>query len=419
MSSQQQPGGRRRVHPRLIVACSLALLPLLLFQNCTKFDPSKALQTSLTPSPSPTPSTNPTPTPAPGATPTPTATPEVSRTSARVFISGHSLLWEPVGPNLVAIAASKGGSAKFNQQIMSGSTILQRSRGNSTEGSTQYAGYSTGFNRDWSTGLNIVNELNNPQTLGGDIYDTLILTERHDMLGSLQWQNTVKYLRHYHERMIQGNPQAQTYFYEAWLSHKRTKIPEWITYERQTSLAWNCVAVRINHSLAAEGRSDRIKSLPAGAALAELVHRATTSNVNGITGGTLDETLDRLFTDDVHLTPLAFYYVSLVTYAVVYSQSPIGAAYPNGVTAAQAASLQAIAQDYVSNYRNSFATRTLAQCQASMPDYCSTYWNFDWAYSNNPGQIPSCRAWLMQQDSGNPFYYNATNDASYWLLAPN
>ena len=80
--------------------------------------------------------------------------------------------------------------------------------------------------------------------------------------------------------------------------------------------------------------------MPSGLALVNLVERATQGYVDGVTGSSTMETMNRLFQDDVHLTRMGTYYMSLVNYASVFRTSPIGAWAP-GELSAQAAHLLA------------------------------------------------------------------------------
>lgn len=300
-----------------------------------------------------------------------------------------------------------------------GSSIKARSRGSGAEGSTSFPGYSdaAALNRDYQA-IDVLDELTFGRTIGSARYNTLVITERHDMVNALTDQDTVKYLRHYHDQFIRANASGQTYFYSPWLSHKDDKAREWIAYERAIYLGWDCVSVRINHSLSTVGRADRIKMIPASLALADLVERALDGNVTGISGGTTVQVLQRLFSDDVHLTELGSYYVAMVTLAAVYNRSPAGAAHPSGVTGQQAASLQTAAWNFVSNHMQSAPVRTLSQCQSSVPELCATFWNFDWIYANRPDLVPSCEARLRTQNTSNPFFYSSATDVAYWLPNP-
>lgn len=331
-----------------------------------------------------------------------------------MFFSGHSLTDNPLPDYVAAIAESLGTQAWWNQQNIPGSPIRLRTRGSDMNG-TAFAGYSTGKNRVGSD-MNVINELRQPQTISGQRYDTLILTERHDLLETLAWENTVKYTRHFHERLIEGNAQANSYLYHAWLGIPNKSEPSsWIAYERAVAPAWQCIASRVNQSLQNAGRSDRVIYMPTGLALASLVEQATQGNVSGITAASVSGTVDRLFSDNVHLTSLGMYYMALVNYGSIYRRSPVGAWAPSSVTAAQAQSLQSIAWTAVSSHFNTFTSPTLEQCRAVMRNtVCSSYYNF----TNETGKIAGCVNLFSGATQDNPFYFNSATDTSYWLPAP-
>ena len=143
----------------------------------------------------------------------------------------------------------------------------------------------------------------------------------------------------------------------------------------------------------------------AGAALAALVERATNGTpLDGITGANNTETVNRLFSDNVHLTNLGMYYMALVTYASVYERSPVGAAAPSGISAAQARSLQETAWAFVSNFYSSYRAPDLASCRATVAtSFCSTLLDLP-----QPGKrCASCTATFSAQNSNNPLYYSA------------
>ena len=271
-------------------------------------------------------------------------------TEIRLFISGHSLVDQPLPDYVEAIGKSLKTPLQWNRHYQVGSSIAARSRGKQSAHGA-WDGYRTGANRT-GEGLDVVAELRRPGTVSGEHYDALLITEQHGLLGSLTWHDTVRYLRHYHERLIEGSPQAKTYFFEPWLSINDKSDPRrWIAYERAASPIWQCIATRVNVSLQAEGRADRISSVPAGAALAHLVDLATRpSGLPTITLGSVRATVDSLVADDVHLTQLGTYYSALVNYSVLYGKSPVGAWHPQSVSAAQAAALQTVAWEFVTDY---------------------------------------------------------------------
>ncbi len=319
--------------------------------------------------------------------------------SARIFFSGHSLLDNPMPDFVAEIAQSQGQELEWNQQNVEGSPIRLR-----TWGDGNWAGYRQGKNRV-GHGLEVIQELRSPRTLSpGARYDTLIITERHDLIGSVQWEDSVGFLRHFHDRIIEGNPQGRTYLYHTWLDLDKANPAPWIDYEKKALVAWECVASRVNLSLQAEGRSDRVVPLPGGAALVDLVERMNAGQVRGITGST-PQKLDALFRDDVHLTPLGAYYLAAVHYASVYRRSPVGAAGPPGAHPDTVRDLQTIAWNFTRAYYEQPApgTRTMAECREHIAqDVCPGFWSL----LGEPGKASDCRNLFGNASSfGNPFVW--------------
>ncbi|MBL0730270.1 hypothetical protein [Piscinibacter sp. HJYY11] len=352
----------------------------------------------------------------------------VAQTPQRVFISGHSLIDQPVPDYLARIAASLGPPLQWNRQYLVGSAIRYRTQGRGRE--TGWAGYAIGQNRE-GEGLNVVEELRKPRTTDGQPYDTLVITEQHGVLDSIVMHDTVRHLRHYHERFITGNAKGQTWFYEPWLGVTDKNDPSrWLAYERSAAPMWQCVVTRINTSLAAEGRADRIQSLPASLALATLVERATRGQVPELAAGSTRATLDRLFHDQVHLTSLGAYYMALSVYAATFGRTPVGAWAPEQVTPALAAALQRVAWEAVSAERAARKPLPLEQCGPYLKQLAPTYFDYMrddyWAHQEQSLRQTyrrlrheinwRWRLWDVFDDD--PFRYDAATDKSYWLPAP-
>lgn len=346
------------------------------------------------------------PTPTPAPTPTPNPNPNwSSKSSARVFVSGHSLTDDPFVSYIEDIATKKGDSYNYNQQIVIGSPIRYRSEGVDSNTST-WEGYTLGKNRQGGSGLNVVSELLNPQTLGAsERYDTLVLAENHSLLDMIRWENTVVGVRHYHDRLIAGNSQARSYLYHTWLDLDKSDPATWISYEKTSQVVWECVTSKVNESLQAANRSDRITALPASGALVDLVERAIADQVPGITG-TVSQKMDAIFIDDVHTTTLGMYYMALVTYSAVYGKSPESIAPPSGISATTAAALQTIAWNYINTYysRANPGVRTMTECRNhTSQNVCTPYFNL----KARPDQIAGCQSYFS--DSTASGIFSSTN----------
>ena len=372
------------------------------------------------------------------ASPGPIPAPGAPAPPRRLFISGHSLLDQPLPDQLAAVAASLGTPIDWNRQYLLGSSIRDRTAGE--PGGGDWNGYRRGGNRVGEN-LDLLAELDRAGR-SAEPYDTLLITEQHSLLGTLVWNDTVRHLRHFHERFIAANPAGRTWFYEPWLDIDRKDDPtRWIAYEREASKVWQCVVTRINVSLQAEGRADRIASVPAGRALVHLVEQATMgAGVPGIGEGSRAATpqatraaIDLLLRDNVHLTPLGSYYLALVVDATLFQRSPRGAWVPDGVSAEQAASLQRIADEFVSADRTQSAALTLPECRELLErSFINDYWSYvrdtTWRGQQGQGWVSSQANWLKhvaqwhwrfaRDHEGNPFHFDPATDRTYWLPAP-
>ncbi len=346
-----------------------------------------------------------------------------------LFVSGHSLIDKPIPDYLAAIAGSLGIPMDWNRQYMVGSSISNRTRGRPPN-ATPWLGYRSGMNRTGEN-LDVIKELENPKTVIGNRYHALLITEQHGLLGSLTWHDTVRHLRHFHDRLIKGNPEATTYFYEPWISLDSKADPSrWIAYEKAASPIWQCVVTRINTSLKGEGRSDRIISIPVGAAFANLVEVALSPN--GLPSITLDTrplTISSLIHDDVHPTKLGGYYAALISFSTIFKKSPVGAWHPADISALQAAALQDQAWKFVSNYLSTNIPLSLQGCSEVLRNsFIGLYWTYvrDTYWKKETNQVTAYYRWakhMLQWQSkvrstsySNPFHYDPATDANFWLL---
>lgn len=339
---------------------------------------------------------------------------ETGSTRDRVtfFVSGHSLTDDPLADFVVQIAGSHGLAAEYNQQIIVGSPIRVRTRGYAAAG---WSGYREGKNRAGGTGLDVVAELRSPRTVSRP-YDALVLTERHDLMSVLEWEDTVRFARHLHDRLEEGNPSSTTYLYSAWLGLRNLDDPAaWIRYERAASPVWECVASRIQTSLDAEGRSSRVTTIPIGGALAELVERALAGRVRSLAASSTRGTLRRIFSDDVHLTTEGAYFAAAFVFSHLFGRTPQGATAPREVNPELAGELEAIAWELAQRSLASGARPTLPACRAMMRDtFCREFWT----YTGQPSQVSGCQSLFDESNRQGPFFFDPGSDAGYWFPAP-
>jgi hypothetical protein len=118
-----------------------------------------------------------------------------------------------------------------------------------------------------------------------------------------------------------------------------------------------------------------------------------------------------IFSDNVHLTPLGFYFMSLVTYSSVYGKTSAGIVPPAGINATTASELQRIAWDFVNAYynRNNPGARTMTDCRTHVAQQvCASYWTL----KGNTGSIPNCQN-FFGSSTASPFRWPDASFVAY------
>lgn len=315
------------------------------------------------------------------------------------FISGHSLMDNPFPDYLELISESLNVEYQWNQQNGIGSPIRVRTSGNQMP-PNNWTGYHTGKNRD-TFDMDVIAELASPSTIGtNEIYNALLITERHDILDVIRWEYTNSLLHHFHNRLLSGNELGETYLYHSWLDIDPNNPQDWIGFETLMLNAWECVADKVNLVLENENKTQAINVIPAGWALANLLQHILDDEVPGFSG-TDDEKIDDLFNDHVHLNIEGIYYVAAVSFAVVNKRSPEGASLPTEISPATGIVLQQLAWQYSQQYLSSYRPKSMSTCSQIMAEQvCSRYFKF----TNRPEQVQSCIDWMSDTGfSPNPF----------------
>ena len=143
--------------------------------------------------------TAPDPPPAPSsATPAPAVEP---LDAASVFFSGHSLI-NLNSPAFFAQLARRGGrTVSYQLQMGLGSPMSMRL-------ACQHSGQQAD-GRDIA--YDVLDELRRP-----DAYDTLILTERSDILGTILGERSTSMARRFRDAFRAGNPRGRPFLFESW-----------------------------------------------------------------------------------------------------------------------------------------------------------------------------------------------------------
>jgi hypothetical protein len=332
------------------------------------------------------------------------------RNQARVIFSGHSLTSAAV-PTVRAIASEKGNDLIDIYQDIPGSPIRMRTRGSNPTNDNVWDGYRNGT----PNGLNLVSEFRSPTQLpSGERYDTLVITERHDILGTVQWESTTSLLRHFHDRLLESSAGGRTYFYNSWLSIDKSNPAPWIAYELDSLMTWECVSSKVNDTLEVDGLSPNVRTLGVGWALARMVQSALNMEIPGLTGNSQQDILNQIFSDNVHLAAIGQLYVGAFSYSEIFGQPPSGFAIPGDVSQETGEALLAMAWSLTQEYRarGNSHSHDMAACRDHISNnICEPFWTY---FFGRDDQVSSCRSFFGNEGADNPF----TNDMSNWKTWP-
>lgn len=281
--------------------------------------------------------------PGPGPSPVTGEWFEAPRDGAQIFATGHSLIDGVFGPpehdggpfSELALAAGKAHRSQL--QSGPGSTAWRR-HDDIVEGI--YA------EPDWGS------------------FDTLVLTERADLAGSIVWEQGIREMGWFVDQILGAGPGGDELFlYQTWWGFSDGSAIDlrtwgaWAEYVRAELRLAECTAERLGRQ-----RGVRMRVLPAGHALAELMLAIDAGAADGITP-------DDIFRDIVHLTDLGHAYLAMVAFGSVYRTPTASMSFPD-LPPSRAALFSEMADRVVGAYYDGYEAPTASECRAVMADMC-------------------------------------------------
>lgn len=293
--------------------------------------------------------------------------------SQYAFLSGHSLMDNPIGDFLSLIANDENQDFQWNQHIVIGSPLRFRVHANA------YSGFQGWINSGKSkTGqtINNIAEVRNPTTIGtNNRYNALIVTENHNYHGMALYEDSIRYLKLYSDFYNSANP-SRIFYYHSWLSLDKSNPTSWLNYEKAALKMWECNVSRVNDSYINSSSNIRVLNLPAGTALADLIEQAIAGNINGISGS-MNQITNSLIADNVHTTTLGSYYMGLLQYIALYGVKPNNLKLPpnynlSGISLETLNHLASHAWNFLHNYYTSgIKQHSINQCRTYAAEFCA------------------------------------------------
>lgn len=287
--------------------------------------------------------------------------PVFTQTAQRTYFLGHSLINLNMPAMFHSLATDAGYTAnQYDYQIGNGGNLWNQ----------------------WDTTFGTEQGLMYYDALPTGNYDHFIFTEAVPLQGHLQYSYTYDYADSLCSYAASYNPSVRMYVYETWHC-VNSGTPAGCEWDNDDHIAWR---TRLDTDLPKwEGIADTLQArnpshqyfiVPGGQGLAALYDAIEANTVPGL------DSIQQVFTDDIHLTEAGNYFIACIMYACIYGESPEGLTNQTysewGVPftllpPALAARLQEIAWQTVCNYPRS----GVAACQlASHPDQVLPEWTW-------------------------------------------
>lgn len=353
-----------------------------------------------------------------------------SITTARVYITGHSLTQQPIEADLAILAGDLSKTFEGQIQMHPGSTIYARNAGANdprVDAVPTWNGWGMGQDKDGGT-VNAYAELRTHPSFTAAITH-LIIAESHYSLTEMRFSETIPAMYQYMEqyRTVNG---GKTHLYGTWLwitEAQKAAPTGWITFTRAQSRAWASAASKINDVQSSLGRPDRIKFIPMDSALATLVETVCGAGLAGFTGTNLQK-CNIIFDDEhlvytegsVHLTAVGAYYAACVLYSAIYGVSPAGAVtVPSGVTSTQATSLQTLAWTFINGYYTTNGANGEYLDSAARLTLMNTFvYDYTTFIGGTTEDGDGYHGVFTDTTNNNPLWSNVAPPDGWWLVAP-
>ncbi len=215
--------------------------------------------------------------------------------SLGIFYVGHSLISYVLPKYVYAVSGQAGKSQVFDQQIINGSSLK--------------------WNWEHDEGYGAALEG------GGNTH--LVITEALPLQNHLTWSGTYEYAFKFDSLAKVGNSGVQTYMFETW--HCIYSGVEGGCPDDVSSLSWTERITddlpkweEIVDSVNAKAPHNPMVLIPGGQAMAALYDSIQLGVIPG------RATIDEFFSDDIHPTKEGHYFMSLLYFAVLHKQNPVG-----------------------------------------------------------------------------------------------
>jgi hypothetical protein len=210
-------------------------------------------------------------------------------------------------------------------------------------------------------------------------YGTVILTEAIPLANHMKWNDSNGYALKFYRLATRSRRDARVYLQETWHSLNSgtgVAVPDdagadipWRDRLDRDLAAWQDIVTFVN--AASDGDSPDMALIPAGQAMARLYDEIAAGTVPGLSD------IGDVFADDIHPNDIGFYFLTMVQYATLTGETPVGLPYRlkdrwgkpfKAPESALARRLQGIAWASVQDYLAAIPTVAMATIRPDTPE---------------------------------------------------
>lgn len=236
--------------------------------------------------------------------------PTETHAELNVYFVGHSLIGEVIPQMLVAIGREKGVQISYVSQLIDGGTLMRNWE--EPETSRHHASAELEAHLDQSA----------QAALESGAFDVVLLTEAVNLDDSLRWSASEAFTAKFYQAALRGNADTRLFFYETWHHHDADRSIDFF----RSDLSWreqlSADLDKWEHIV--DGAQPEVEQpiymVPGGQFMAALLDEIETEQVPSAF-----DSRDVFFADNVHLSPLGAYAVSLVMFYALTGVDPEGA----------------------------------------------------------------------------------------------
>ncbi|HWL58885.1 MAG TPA: hypothetical protein VNQ78_19715 [Paracoccus sp. (in: a-proteobacteria)] len=179
--------------------------------------------------------------------------------------------------------------------------------------------------------------------------DALVITERVPLATTVEWHESPDYAKRWVELAAKANPEVRSYLYQTWDDIDDPQA--WRDRIVADLPIWQKIVDDVNAGL--PELKNPMQLVPAGVAMVHLQEAIGEGRVPGMSS------IRDVFDDNIHPNPNGWYFITMVHYATLTGESPVGlplvlkgkdGPYPR-VPADLAAALQQVAEEAVEEFR--------------------------------------------------------------------